>query len=78
MQNLKSEKEFEDALVENLKKHGWVGAEWLNSGNPVIEYPTEEDLINNWCDILQNNNSRTLNNLPLIKDRKSTRLNSSH
>ena len=70
MQNLKSEKEFEDELVKNLMKHGWVGAEWLNSGNPVIEYPTEEDLINNWCDILQNNNSRTLNNLPLIKEER--------
>ena len=70
MMQFNSEKKFEDALIENLINHGWTGVSWLNNGNPVLEYPSEEDLVNNWCDILENNNSHTLNNLPLIPEER--------
>ena len=42
-----SELEFEKSLVNVLLKSGW---------NNVINHPTEEDLINNWADILFANN----------------------
>lgn len=45
-----SEEAFENSVISNLRKHGWEKM-------PVLRYPTEEDLINNWADILfQNNN----------------------
>ena len=53
------ESEFESALIEVLTQHGWE--------KEVIEYPTEEDLIQNWGQILFNNNLERdrLNGFPL-------------
>ena len=53
------ESEFENALIEVLTQHGWE--------KDVIEYPTEEDLIQNWAQILFNNNLERdrLNGCPL-------------
>ena len=55
------ERNFEDALVETLRNHGWV--------DDVITYPTEEDLIENWMKIIFHNNRgiNGLNNTPLSK-----------
>ena len=39
-----SEKKFEDAVVEELSKNGW--------DEQIIEYPTEDFLIDNWANIL--------------------------
>ena len=44
------EPEFEDALIKLLKNNGWSGK--------MLNYPTEEQLIKNWADILFNNNNR--------------------
>lgn len=58
----KDEKIFEDTIVSLLvNERGW------NDG--VIEYPTEEDLIKNWADILfrMNNEVDRLNGVPLNK-----------
>lgn len=53
------EKLFEDAVVEQLIEYGWE--------KQVLNYPTEEDLIHNWADILFNNNRQrdVLNDCPL-------------
>ncbi len=53
------EQEFEDALIELLKKYGWLGG--------VIKHPTEQDLIKNWANILYENNRSIdrLNDYPL-------------
>lgn len=53
------EKKFEDAVIEQLKEYGWE--------KEVIEYPTEEELIHNWADILFANNRQqdVLNDCPL-------------
>ena len=40
--------DFEDALIALLKDYGWE--------KDVICYPTEEDLLKNWANILYNNN----------------------
>ena len=58
MQYFKDEQEFEEALIASLLKNGWES---------VIKYPTEEDLIKNWADILLNNNKQIdhLNDVPL-------------
>lgn len=42
------ESDFENALVELLSKHGWE--------SQVINNPTEEQLIQNWAEIIYNNN----------------------
>lgn len=42
------ESDFEDDLVAVLKRHGWTDG--------VLEYPTEQDLISNWANILFDNN----------------------
>lgn len=42
------EADFEDALISALQKKGWE--------NNVLKYPTEQDLINNWANILFDNN----------------------
>lgn len=58
----KDENEFEDAVINLLvKEKGWSGG--------VIKYPTEEDLIQNWADILFkiNNEVDRLNGVPLNK-----------
>ena len=53
------EKDFEDAVIKALIEYGWEP--------DVIRYPTEEDLIQNWADILFNNNKQNtrLNDCPL-------------
>ena len=55
------EPEFEDALIKLLKNNGWSGK--------MLNYPTEEQLIKNWADILFNNNKGIdrLNGQPLTK-----------
>ena len=53
------ESEFEEALILALGKKGWE--------NDVIKNPTEEDLLNNWANILFDNNRGIdrLNDTPL-------------
>ncbi|PWI29766.1 DEAD/DEAH box helicase [Flavobacteriaceae bacterium LYZ1037] len=53
------ESEFEEALILALSKKGWE--------NEVIKHPTEEDLLNNWANILFDNNRDIdrLNDAPL-------------
>ncbi len=48
------ENKFEDALIEMLSTKGWEAE--------VLNYPTEEDLIQNWANILFENN-RDINRL---------------
>ena len=38
------ESDFEDALIKILCKYGWE--------NKVLKHPTEDELIQNWADIL--------------------------
>ena len=60
----KTEAEFEEALIAALKNKGW---------DEVIKYPTEEDLIRNWAEILFMNNKQIdhLNNVPLTESEMS-------
>ena len=44
----KSEADFEEALIRVLQQNAWE--------KEVIIYPTEQDLIQNWADILYDNN----------------------
>ena len=44
------EKDFEEAVIKALIEHGWE--------SDVIRYPSEEDLIQNWANILFNNNKQ--------------------
>ena len=55
------ELEFESALIELLKTKGWA--------NGVLKNPSEEDLIQNWANILLENNKGIdrLNGIPLTK-----------
>ncbi|MFM1829012.1 MAG: hypothetical protein RL624_1253 [Bacteroidota bacterium] len=43
-----SESAFEDALIQSLTKKGWE--------KDILKYPTEKDLLNNWANILFENN----------------------
>ena len=54
-----SESEFEAAVIASLKNKGWE--------NQVLMYPTEEDLLKNWAQILFENNRGIdrLNDAPL-------------
>lgn len=66
----KDENEFEDAVINLLvKEKGWSGG--------VIKYPTEEDLIQNWADILFkiNNEVDRLNGIPLNKGEMTQLMN---
>lgn len=45
------ESDFEEAVIAVLKQHGW------NDAGGVLKYPTEQDLIDNWAEILLQNNS---------------------
>lgn len=56
------EADFEHALINALQHNGWE--------NTVIEHPTEQDLIQNWANILyENNNDRDrLNDCPLTSE----------
>lgn len=53
------EKVFEEAVIAQLTEYGWE--------KQVIRYPTEDELIRNWADILFNNNRQqdVLNDCPL-------------
>lgn len=53
------EAEFEEALIKVLQQNGWE--------EKVIKYPTEKELIENWAQILFNNNrdKDRLNDYPL-------------
>lgn len=53
------EESFENAIITALKSFGWE--------KDVIKYPTEDDLIKNWANILYNNNRAEdkLGNYPL-------------
>lgn len=55
----KQESDFEEALIKMLSEKGWE--------KDVIKNPTEKDLINNWANILFENNRDIdrLNNYPL-------------
>lgn len=56
-----TEAEFEKAVIETLIRYGWE--------EEVLYYPTEEELIQNWADILFKNNQHidNLNGQPLTK-----------
>ena len=56
-----TEAQFEEALIGNLKKHGWDDA------GGVLQHPTEQDLLDNWARILFENNRGIdrLNDCPL-------------
>jgi len=65
------EADFEEAVIDLLLKYGWSnGNETGSREKNVIKYPTEEDLIQNWADILYKNNSERsrLNGVKLNKD----------
>ena len=53
------ERDFEEAVIKALIEHGWE--------SEVIRYPSEEVLIQNWANILFNNNKQRtrLNDQPL-------------
>ena len=55
------ESDFEEALIKILCKYGWE--------NKVLKHPTEDDLIQNWADILYENNRDIdrLNDYPLTR-----------
>lgn len=55
------ETEFEEALIKILCKYGW--------SDKILKYPTEEDLIQNWANILFENNRDIdrLNDYPLTR-----------
>ncbi len=63
-----SESEFESKIIERLQKHGW---------GEVLEYRTEEELIENWADILFHNNidRDRLNGCPLTSNEKRKLMN---
>lgn len=46
MDVFRTEAEFEEALIKILQKHGWE--------EKVLKNYTEDDLIQNWADILLN------------------------
>ena len=48
MTHFDKEQDFENAFIALLKNCGWE--------KDVIQYPTEEDLLKNWAEILFNNN----------------------
>jgi len=57
----KTEAEFEEAMIAALQRTGW--------SHEVLKYPTEQDLVDNWAQILfENNRGRDrLNDAPLTK-----------
>lgn len=58
----RNEQEFEDALVNVLvNDYGWK--------NGILNHPTEQDLLDNWADILYDNNKGVdrLNGQPLTQ-----------
>jgi len=59
MTTFKKEADFEQAFIDVLINHGWEAE--------VLKNKTEADLLQNWADILLNNNSQNsrLNDIPL-------------
>ena len=59
--NFKTEAEFEEALIQALSKKGWE--------KDVLKRPTEKDLLQNWANILFENNrgKDRLNDFPLTE-----------
>ena len=43
-----TEPQFEEAVIKKLQQYGWE--------ETVLKNPTEKDLIQNWADILYENN----------------------
>lgn len=62
-----TEAEFEDAVIAVLQQHGW------NDSEGILEYKTEEELIDNWANIIFQNNIDIdrLNGKPLTAGEKS-------
>lgn len=62
MDYFSKEADFEKALIAALQRYGWE--------KKVIRYPTEEDLIQNWANILFENNRDIdrLNDCPLVPE----------
>lgn len=62
MSEFSKEADFEDSLIAALQNNGWE--------HEVLKYPTEQDLIDNWAQILFENNRSIdrLNDQPLIKE----------
>lgn len=60
IQGFIKELDFEEALTNHLLNHGW---------NEVIKNPTEEELVQNWANIIYDNNRSIdkLGNYPLTK-----------
>ena len=63
------ESEFEKALIRELQKNGWE--------KEVLHHPTEDDLIDNWADILYENNKGIdrLNNCKLVSEEMEQLIN---
>lgn len=61
MDHFEKEADFEQAVIAALQRHGW--------DQNVIHNPTEKDLIQNWANILFENNNEIdrLNDCPLTK-----------
>lgn len=69
MDHFEKEADFEKALIAALQSYGWE--------RKVIDHPTEKELIQNWTDILFENNRGIdrLNDCPLIpEEMKSKRI----
>ena len=62
MDQFENELEFEQAVIDALQRHGWA--------KEVLHHPTEEDLIDNWANILYDNNREKdrLNQFPLVRE----------
>lgn len=62
MMGFDKESDFEKALIDVLQSKGWEGQ--------VLYHPTEQDLIDNWTQILFENNREIdrLNDVPLIPE----------
>ena len=62
MSGFAKEADFEAALITALQNHGWE--------RKVLYHPTEQDLIQNWAQILYENNQTIdrLNGQPLVKE----------
>lgn len=62
MDDFDKEVDFEAALITALQRYGW--------GQEVIKYPTEKELIQNWANILFENNRSIdrLGDFPLVQE----------
>lgn len=62
MSGFAKEADFEAALIAALQNHGWE--------RKVLYHPTEQDLIQNWAQILYENNQTIdrLNGQPLVEE----------